>query len=178
MSDQPQTPAGNGADQPAGAAASAPLPPLVINGQYIKDLSFEVPGAPAIFTRMNQQPDIPIQVDVKARHLEGAHYEVVLHVSVEAKVGAEAAFLLELAYGAVVQVNPVEPDHLQPLLFIEAPRVMFPFARAIISDVTRDGGFPPLMLQPIDFVQMFRVRLQQAQQAEAQAASAAEAPQA
>jgi preprotein translocase subunit SecB len=151
MTDTPQDQAANQA--PAGA-------PLVILGQFIKDLSFEVPGAPEIFSKMKDSPEIPISVDVNARRLQDNMFEVTLHFNVEATLGSEAAFILELVYGAVVQINPQEPDHAQPLLLIEAPRTMFPFARNLIADITRDGGFPPLMLQPIDFVQMFRQRLE------------------
>jgi protein-export chaperone SecB len=86
--------------------------------------------------------------------------DVHLMAEILETLGCEAAFILELVYGAVVQINPQEPDHAQPLLLIEAPRTMFPFARNLIADITRDGGFPPLMLQPIDFVQMFRQRLE------------------
>lgn len=150
-------------------------PPLVIIGQYIKDLSFEAPGAPEIFMKMKDSPEIPIAVDVNARHLDGNTFEVVLHFQVEAKIAGEPAFVLELVYGALVQINPAEPDHAQPLLLIEAPRTIFPFARNLIADITRDGGFPPLMLQPIDFVNMFRQRLEAAAAAQAQAESEAQA---
>lgn len=145
------------------------LPPIVMQGQYIKDLSFEVPNSPEIFRKMDGAPEIPISVDVKARQLGGNVFEVVLHFNIEGKVQDETAFILELAYGAVVQVNPAEPDHTQPLLLIEAPRLMFPFARNLIADITRDGGFPPLMLQPIDFVALYRLRALEAMQASQQA---------
>lgn len=141
------------------------LPPIVMQGQYIKDLSFEVPNSPEIFRKLNGSPDIPISVDVKARQLGGNTFEVVLHFTIEGKVDGETAFILELAYGGIAQVNPAEPDHTQPLLLIEVPRLMFPFARNLISDITRDGGFPPLMLQPIDFVALYRLRALEAMQA-------------
>jgi preprotein translocase subunit SecB len=158
MTDTPDT-ASQGETQPQGA-------PLIIAGQYIKDLSFEAPSAPEIFSKMNQAPDIPINVDVQARHLEGNTFEIVLAFNATATVGGETAFVLELSYGAVARVNPQQPDHTQPLLLIEAPRTMFPFARNIIADTTRDGGFPPLMLQPIDFVQLYRQRMEHEGQAQ------------
>jgi len=145
------------------------LPPLVIQIQYIKDLSFEVPNAPAIFTRLGEAPEINVDANVNVQRLQDNFYEVVLHFEVKAKAGGETAFILELAFAAVVQANPEDPDHLQPLLLIEVPRLLFPFTRAIISDTTRDGGFPPLLLQPLDFVQLYRARLAQAA-AEAEAA--------
>jgi len=138
--------------------------PLVMLGQYIKDLSFEVPGAPDIFRKMTSAPEIGINVDVQARQLQQQNtFEVTLHFEAEGRVGEERAFIAELVYGAMVQVNPQEPSHIQPLLLVEAPRLMFPFARNVLADATREGGFPPLMLQPIDFVQLFRQRLEAAQ---------------
>ena len=144
-------------DAPAPAA-----PVLALQIQYIKDLSFEAPNAPAIFTRLTEAPEINVDVNVSVTRLQDNFYEVVLHFDVKAAAKGETAFILELAYGAVAQVNPEDPDHLQPLLLIEVPRLVFPFARALISDTTRDGGFPPLLLQPIDFVQLYRARLERA----------------
>ncbi|CAA7621930.1 protein-export chaperone SecB [Magnetospirillum sp. UT-4] len=139
-------------------------PPLVINGQYVKDLSFEVPGAPEIYSEMQgQNPSIPIHVDINARSLQGNTFEVVLHLKVDAQFeDNRPVFLVELAYGGIFTLN-VAPEHVQPMLLIECPRLLFPFARTIIADATRDGGFPPLMIQPIDFVQLFRSRMEAAQ---------------
>lgn len=144
---------------------------LAIAGQYIKDMSFEVPGAPEIFSQMQKAPEIPISVDVQARHLGGNHFEVTIHFDIKANVGDKPGFVMELVYGAVVQAN-AQQEHLQPLLLIEAPRLMFPFCRNLIADITRDGGFPPLMLQPIDFVQLYRERAEAAQKARAAQAAA------
>jgi preprotein translocase subunit SecB len=143
----------------------ANLPPMVINGQYVKDLSFEVPGAPAIYGEMqNQNPNIPIHVDINAQGLKENTFEVVLHLRVEARLAEDKpVFIAELAYAGIFTLN-VAPEHVQAMLLIECPRMLFPFARTIIADVTRDGGFPPLMIQPIDFVQLFRSRMEQAQQ--------------
>ena len=153
----------NHATTPEDNTSDTPPLMLAIESQYIKDLSFEAPQTPVIFHKMREQaPAVSFGADVKARHLDGNVFEVVLHVEVKADVGAETAFMLELAYGAVVQANPVEADHLQPLLLIEAPRMLFPFVRNIIADVTRDGGFPQLMLQPIDFAALYRHRLAEA----------------
>lgn len=136
--------------------------PLVISGQYIKDLSFEVPNAPEIFSKLKGAPDISISVDVNARRLQENTniFEVILSFHVDSKVEQDQVFILELTYGAIVQITPAEPEHLQPLLLIETPRMLFPFARNLIADITRDGGFPPLMLQPIDFVTMYRQRME------------------
>lgn len=141
-------------------------PPLVVNGQYVKDLSFEVPGAPAIFAEMQgQNPNIPIHVDINAQQLHENTYEVSLHLKIEAKLNDERpVFIVELVYGGIFTVN-VAAEHVQAMLLIECPRLLFPFARTIIADMTRDGGFPPLMIQPIDFVQLFRARAEAAQAA-------------
>ncbi len=140
---------------------SQELPPLLVNGQYVKDLSFEVPGAPAIFSEMNENPNIPINVDVSVNPLQDNVYEVVLHLKVEASVGTKPVFIVEVAYGGIFTVNAPQ-EHIHPLLLVECPRLLFPFARSIIADLTRDGGFPPLLIQPIDFVQLYRSRVQQA----------------
>jgi preprotein translocase subunit SecB len=134
-------------------------PPLVVNAQYVKDLSFEVPGAPVIYGEMQgQNPNIPIHVDINANQLHDDTYEVVLHLKVEARLAEnKPVFIVELAYGGIFTLN-VAPEHVQPMLLIECPRLLFPFARNIIADMTRDGGFPPLMIQPIDFMQLFRAR--------------------
>jgi preprotein translocase subunit SecB len=157
----------NGAACQAGDQQQQPeqRPGLSIAGQYIKDLSFEVPGAPQIFSEMKKAPEIPISVDVQARHLGGNHFEVTTHFDIKASVEGKPGFVLELVYGAVVQCTAPQ-EHIQPMLLIEAPRLMFPFARNLISEITRDGGFPPLMLQPIDFVQLFRERVAAAQKAQ------------
>ena len=137
------------------------LPPLLVNLQYIKDLSFEVPNAPAIFVDMQTvQPEIGVKVNIHANPIAGNSFEVSLQLNIDAKLGDKTAFLLELVYGGVFTLN-VPPDHIQPILLIECPRLLFPFARNIVSDTTRDGGFPPMLLQPIDFVSLFRARLEQ-----------------
>ena len=141
-------------------------PPLVVNAQYTKDLSFEAPDAPNIFGVMqNEQPDIQINVDVKAQPYEvngKTLYEVSLIVNATCKAGEAVGFVLELDYAGLFTVN-VPDEHLQPMLLIECPRLLFPFARNILADVSRDGGFPPLMLGPIDFVAMFQQQLAEAQ---------------
>ncbi|MGE4218099.1 MAG: protein-export chaperone SecB [Alphaproteobacteria bacterium] len=152
MSDENETGGDAGAAQ-AGAGA----PPLAIRAQYIKDLSFESPAAPQVFYQGSGNPSVSIQVNVTADRLEEKLFEVVLNVEARADTDAgEPVFVVELAYGGVVQVGAVPDEHVRPLILIEGPRLLFPFARAVVADVTRDGGFPPLMIAPIDFVDMFR----------------------
>ncbi len=149
------------------------LPPLVVNGQYVKDLSFEVPGSPAIYGEMQgQAPNIPIHVDVNVAPLKDNAFEVTLHLRVEAHLqDKRPVFIVELAYAGVFSIN-APAEHVQPMLLIECPRLLFPFARNIVADMTREGGFPPLLIQPIDFVQLYRARVESAQ-AEARAAEEA-----
>lgn len=145
----------------ADANETQQMPPIVVTAQYIKDFSFEVPGAPAIFVELaNGQPDLSVRVDLNAVPMGGNNFEVSLQLAVDAKVGDKMAFMVELTYGGLFTVN-VPEEHLQPVLLIEAPRLLFPFARAIISDATSNGGLPPLMLQPIDFAMLYRSRIEQ-----------------
>ena len=148
------------ADAPKPAAGGA-LPPLIVRAQYVKDLSFENPRAPQSFQAMQNQPAIQIGVHVGATKLGEQDYEVVLTINAEAKEKDETLFVAELTYGGVFGVGAVPAEHVRPLLLIEGPRLLFPFARNILADATREGGFPPLMLQPIDFVELYRRELSQ-----------------
>jgi preprotein translocase subunit SecB len=141
---------------------AAGQPRIQIVAQYIKDLSFENPGAPQAMT---QRPQIELGVDIQARRLDEQVYEVELKLRVNAK-GTEdkSLFLLELAYAGLIQIVNVPEDVMQQVLLIEGPHMLFPFARRIIADAVRDGGMPPLMIEPIDFAGLYRTRLQQAQQ--------------
>ena len=154
---------------PGTGTGEQPEPPrLTIQTQYIKDLSFENPRAPLTLTQ-NQRPEISVRVDTRAQPLQDDRYEVAIQLNIDAKAGDEAVFVLELSYAGVFHLQNIPKDSLQPLLLVECPRLIFPFARRIVADATRDGGFPPLMLDPIDFVALYRRRLEQAQAA-AQAA--------
>ncbi len=140
-------------------AETAEKPPLYINGQYIKDLSFEVPHAPHIFTTLREAPEIDVNVDINAARLnEQNAFNVDLKFRVEGKAGEQVAFIAELVYSAAVTLN-VEKEHIEPMLLIEVPRHLFPFARAILADLVRDGGFPPMMISPIDFVALYKERM-------------------
>lgn len=162
---------------PERAVPDRPPPPFSVNAQYTKDLSFEVPAAPNVFGMMQSQPpDISINIDVRAQPLQQNAYEVTLNVHARCQVGETVAFILELAYAGLFTVN-VPKEQMGPMLLIECPRLLFPFARNIIADVSRDGGFPPLMLGPVDFAAMYRNQLARAR-TEAQAAPAGAASQA
>lgn len=157
----------------ATSADTAPMPrQIVVHAQYVKDLSFENPNAPEILLEPPTQPDVEIGVNVNARALNDEQYEVTLMLSAKAKSAEKALFLAEVSYCAIVSAPGVNPADLNPLMMIEAPRLMFPFARAIVSDVTRDGGFMPLSIQPIDFVAVYQSNME-AQQAGAASNGAA-----
>ncbi|HMD63202.1 MAG TPA: protein-export chaperone SecB [Stellaceae bacterium] len=148
-----------------------PAPPdgpqqLIVNAQYIKDLSFENPRAPQSLIQQTTQPSVDINVDVKAQNLGPEVFEVVLTINATARIQDEPVFLVELAYGTVVTVKNAPQEILAQLVLVETPRIVFPFARAIVANATRDGGFPPLMINPIDFAELLR-----RQQSDAQAAA-------
>lgn len=158
------------ADMPAGAAAAEPSTTNItfaVNLQYVKDLSFENPRAPQVFTSNTGAPQVQVNVDVGARPVAENMYEITLVLNAEAKSADQPVFVVELTYAGLFTVPALPPEQLRPLLLIECPRLLFPFARAIIADATRDGGFPPLMINPIDFAALYR------RQAEAAAAPAA-----
>ena len=148
----------------APGATNAQQMPLVVNAQYIKDMSFEMPGAPGILRRLNEQPQVQVNVNVQAQQMQGDVYEVVLTLNAEAKLGTDPLFIVELVYGGVFTVQGVPTDILRPLLLIECPRLLFPFARRIIASLTREGGLPPMLIQPIDFADLYRRQLQAAGQ--------------
>ena len=149
---------GNGPSAPLPTAAepTQTLQQLIINAQYIKDLSFENPRAPNSLRQQAAQPAVDINVDVKAQALGPENYEVLLTIKAGAKVQDETLFLVELAYGAIITARNVPQELLSAVVLVETPRLMFPFARNIIASTTRDGGFPPLMINPIDFGELLR----------------------
>lgn len=169
----------------AGSPTPAQPPPLVVNIQYVKDLSFEVPGAPQVFSQLRAQPQVNINLDVQARRVqEGQNaFEVAIVIRAEAHDASPAVagqapptpatvFVAELTYAGVFTLNGLPENAIEPVLLVECPRILFPFARNILSDVTRDGGFPPVLLQPIDFVALWQARRAQGQAASAQPAVA------
>jgi preprotein translocase subunit SecB len=157
------------------AAAAPAMPPLVVNVQYIKDLSFEVPGAPLIYTTLKAAPRVDINLDVQARRIQDGQnaFEVTLAIRAEANEAqpngstssGARVFLAELSYSGVFTLNGIPDNNTEPVLLVECPRVLFPFARNILADVTRDGGFPPVLLQPIDFLALWQSRRTQEQAA-------------
>ncbi len=146
---------GAGATATAGAGEAESGRALTINAQYIKDLSFENPRAP-LSLMQQQQPELQVNVDVRAGALGGDRYEVVLVIHARAAAKNETLFVVELAYGAAVTLTNLRQEDMPQALLVETPRLLFPFARAIIADATRDGGFPPVFMQPINFSELLR----------------------
>ena len=155
------------AKEPEQAAASSTgngqQPQLNILGQYVKDLSFENPGAPGSLGPRQQAPNININVNVNANPLSESDYDVILSLNATAQESDKVLFNCELVYGGVFRLTGFPKEHVLPLLFIECPRILFPFARQIVAECTRNGGFPPLMIDPIDFAAMFQQRMAEEQ---------------
>jgi preprotein translocase subunit SecB len=160
---------------PSPQPTGQPVQPLVVNIQYVKDLSFEVPGAPQIYTQLKAQPQVSINLDVQARRVQEGQsvFEVSIVIRAEAHdnpaqangqatAPAATVFVAELTYAGVFTLSGLPDNAIEPVLLVECPRILFPFARNILSDVTRDGGFPPVLLQPIDFVALWQSRRAQA----------------
>lgn len=132
--------------------------PLQINAQYIKDFSFENPRAPASLRPQSAQPRIDVNVDVQAAKVakDEEVYEVILKITATGKTESEPLFLADLTYAGLFVLQNMDEDALHATLLVDCPRLLFPFARAIVADATRDGGFPPLLIQPVDFAAMYR----------------------
>ena len=142
--------------------------PLIIRAQYIKDLSFENPNPLTAFnvTGEESQPSISVDIQAKAQNLGSNNYEVILDFHVQAKRDDVSLFVLELSYGGLVTLGEIPEEAIEPLVMIECPHLLFPFARNTLAEITRDGGFPPLYLTPVDFAALYRQQLAQRQAGE------------
>jgi preprotein translocase subunit SecB len=134
-------------------------PQLSVVAQYIKDLSFENPNAPRSLMAGNQQPQIGIQINVDASPLSDTDVEVTLKLEGTAETGGNLMFGFELAFAGVFRISNVPPESMNAIVLIECPRLLFPFAREIVANTVRNGGFPPLLLDPVDFVGLYRRRM-------------------
>ena len=141
------------------------LPQVGVIAQYVKDLSFENPNAPAVY-QWQGQPQMDVQFNIGSSGVGQDLHEVSLKIEITAKASEGTAFQLELLYGGLFALRNIPAEQLQPFLLAEAPRILFPFARRIIADATVDAGFPPLLLDPIDFAGLYMQRAAH-QQAEA-----------
>ena len=159
--DTDMQPLANGAD-------TAPAVGLV--SQYIKDMSFENPNSPAVYQKQTP-PAVDVQFNIAAAQVADDLHEVVLKVDVRAEVEGQVAFLVELSYAGLFGFRNVPAEQIQPYLLGEAPRLVFPFCRRVLADAVRDGGFPPLLLEPIDFNTLYL----QSQESQAQQGVAGQA---
>jgi len=157
---------GSGNGGPA-QPATGPQPQLNVLGQYIKDFSFENPNAPRSLTPTQLQPQINIQINVSVQQLAETDYEVSLKLEGKAESKAESSssvlFAFDLTFAGVFRVQNIPQPQVQPLVMIECPRLLFPFAREIVATAVRNGGFPPLLLDPVDFVALYQQRVAQMQ---------------
>jgi len=146
-------------------------PQLNVLAQYTKDLSFENPNAPKSLGQQGQQPAINIQINVNPTQLSNTDFEIELKLEGKAEVNGSVLFNFELVYAGVFRLHNIPQEQIGPVVMIECPRLLFPFARAIVADAVVHGGLPPLMLDPVDFVSLYRQRV--AQQPQAAPASSA-----
>jgi preprotein translocase subunit SecB len=145
------------------AREAAMQPAIRILAQYIRDLSFENPRAPESLRGGTASPQIELSVELNAQGREGGVYEVELKLTAAARRDGDPVFQLELVYAGLFQIVGVEAEDLEQVLMIECPRYLFPFARRMISDLSAEGGFPPLMLEPMDFAAIYMARKAQSQ---------------
>jgi preprotein translocase subunit SecB len=163
------TMATNGSDQPQAQQQNAPQ--LNVLAQYIKDFSFENPNAPRSLAPTETQPAINIQINVGVGQLAATDYEVSLKLEGKAEGAGSVLFAFDLTFAGVFRIQNVPQENVHPVVMIECPRLLFPFAREIIATSVRSGGFPPLLLDPVDFVALYQQRMAQMQQQQTAAAT-------
>jgi preprotein translocase subunit SecB len=152
------------AEAPAQQAEGSEMAPAMnILAQYVKDFSFENPHAPNSLRPRDKSPEINININVNPNAMSETDFEVELKLDAKATDGEEVLFNVELVYAGIFRFTGMPQEMLQMAVLIEAPRMLFPFARQIMADATRNGSFPPLMIDPVDFAQLFQQRMQQAE---------------
>ena len=138
---------------------TAPTAPLILHAQYIKDLSFENPNAPDSYRAGQTSPQTDLSINVDARKLDDPAienlFEVTMKISAKATRDGKTIFLADILYGVTVSIHNIPESQFHPMLLIEAPRIAFPYARKILGDLTQDGGYPPLLLSPVDFTALY-----------------------
>jgi preprotein translocase subunit SecB len=139
--------------------ANQRVAPFTLLAQYLKDLSFENPGAPQILVSRGEVPRGQLNLDVRAKVIAPMQYEVSLLLGITAMREQETIYIIEMEYAGLFDLTGAPEEHITPLIMIEAPRMLFPFARETLAKVTREGGYPPVLLNPIDFVAVFRDQL-------------------
>ena len=168
MADQDSITPGNGSGQPQGGPQAAVL------AQYIKDLSVESPSSPQVF-QWQEQPRLEVQFNIAVDRVADDVHEVVIKLEVSARSDNGVHFLVDLSYGGLFGLRGVPEDAIPPFLLVEAPRLLFPFARQIVAEATQNTGFPPLLLDPVDFNSAFMAQVQAAQGQQGQPENGGEA---
>ncbi len=153
----------NGGNTPSPGPDST-APQVNVVGQYIKDLSFECPDATRFFRGPGKNPNLQINFNVQVRNLQQDAYEVALSLEGEAKSDEGVLYNIELIYAGAFVLRNLPQEAIQPVLFIECPALLFPFVRRLVADLSREGGFPPLLLDPIDFAGLYRRRAEMGQE--------------
>ncbi len=136
-------------------------PQISVVAQYTKDFSFENPNAPRSLMLTGQPPQIAIQINVEGKPVSDTDFEVELRIEAKGELDNETMFGLELIYAGLFRFGNIPQEHLHPVVMIECPRLLFPFAREIVASVVRSGGYPPLLLEPVDFAALYRQRMNQ-----------------
>jgi len=162
----------NGDGSANGAADPAPQPHVQVLGQYVRDLSFENPKAPSSLQGAGENPKMQIEVNVSAKKVADDAFESVINFNAKALNDDGTLYELELIYAGLVKLQNVPDSMLQPVLLINCPSLIFPFLRRLVADITREGGFPPLMLDPIDFNGLYAQNVKKSQEESVKAAAA------
>jgi preprotein translocase subunit SecB len=157
----------NGGPTPTAAPGNAAE--FGILAQYIKDFSFENPNAPRSLAPVQQPPEIGVQVNVNPKPLSNTDFEVELRIDGKAEANGMVLFSFDLVFAGVFRLQNIPPENVSPLIMIEAPRLLFPYAREIISSAVANGGFPPLLLNPVDFIALYQKKMAELQPQSAQA---------
>lgn len=134
----------------------APKPSMALRAQYIKDVSFENPKAPASIFNLREAPQLEVNVSLGAQRLDQDVFELGIHITARAIAENATVFLIDLVYAGVLEVKDVGEEMLEQIVFVQGAFLLFPYARRVVSDLSRDGGFPPLQLEPIDFFAMYQ----------------------
>lgn len=141
-------------NEPTPSAPEDTAPRFAMRGQYVKDLSFESPHAPMSLLKVKEAPKVDMNVDLNAQKVQDGMFELTMNISARA-VGERTMFIVDLAYAGLFEIANVPEENMEQLLLVDCAFLLYPYARRVVSDVTRDGGFPPLLLEPIDFLRLF-----------------------
>jgi len=137
------------------APAAADKPAIFLRAQYIKDLSFENPRAPASIFNLKDAPTMDVSINLAAQRLDEKVFELSIHIATRAMADKVTVFLCDVVYAGVIEMQGIADEQMEPTIFIQGAQLLYPFARRVIADLTRDGGFPPLQLDPMDFTALY-----------------------